>query len=198
MDSRVLIMRKKQFAKNENAAHNELNVQAKWIIDRYESVNEGLKNRSSSLAGFAGVELSMIATVIASLKPMTNPGVKLVIFCELLAVISLMLVAIVYLLFSLQIINNNNEISQESLAKYYRWLLNKLDKTPSAIQDSENDAIRFIAEQNMQQDKYEISQIAALKSENSERARGIRIGIRCLIAAQIVIAFLIFSIYWSI
>ena len=51
-------------SQNSIEAEKILIQQTQWISERYESINEGLMTRSASLAGFAGLELSLIGQMV--------------------------------------------------------------------------------------------------------------------------------------
>ena len=103
-----------------------INEQFKWIIDRRELINIGIKERGASLAGFAGVELSMVGALIATwttkeriLTPLVG-----VIYAELSILLITLILAIYLLLRSLFPMVNNKEIDFDGLAIYFQKQLN--------------------------------------------------------------------------
>lgn len=55
-------------------SENMLIQQTRWVLERYENLNQGMMTRAVSLVGFAGIELSLVGQMIINLRK--TAGVK--------------------------------------------------------------------------------------------------------------------------
>ena len=173
--------------------------QARWVVERYERTNEGLVTRLASLAGFAGVELSLIGTMVAMISTSTistrSPSVTAIIFALIAFTSVTLLVSILLFLGALRAQRSNSEMDTESINGMLRYFR----KRPKDFnrKDSDESVANWILDQILLPGAPHLSYAEELKNENKRRGNPYLLGGYFLLVAQIGLVVTVLFTYWS-
>lgn len=171
--------------------------QAQWIVERHESANEGLMTRSASLAGFAGIELSLVGTMVVTLNQSHanwTCGYTYWVYTLLLLTVLSLSTSIVLLIMVLKGIPGATFPDHSSIIE----LLDYLDKYKDELSRDtvDNLKIKKPLEQILMPHKPGDSYLEFLLIENKSRAKNFGRGFNALIGSQVLLAILVLVIYW--
>lgn len=171
--------------------------QSQWIVDRYESANQGFMTRSSSLAGFAGVELSLVAQISVALhrSDPDNHWTKLfsdLIYPLVVATVAALLASIIYLLGAVRAIHQANLPDHDSNLELMDYI-EDFDVEPAEANALK---VRWPNSQILMAHSRESSYLAFLKTENEIRGKNLTYGSRWLIGSQVLLGVLVLAIFW--
>ena len=182
---------------SKSNAIQALNSHTRWVIERYEKLNDGLMNRAGTLAGFAGVELGLISQVVIQFlngtanKPISH-SYKAHLFIIFALAITSVLISIFSFLRCLAATKSNSYPDMVSLVQFGDFIEkshsdqnNELDKYQTWI---------FDHLQNKGDQQNSIGQ--SFLAENGTRGKWFQRGVVALVVTQNAIATLVIYLFW--
>lgn len=172
--------------------------QAQWIVERYESTNEGLMTRSASLAGFAGIELSLVGQMVVTLSYSTsivhwNHRFTDLIFALIFLTVASLSISIISFLLALSATRTAKFPDHDSLIE----ILDYLDVNETDKHEADKLKYRKPIEQILMRHMPNESYPNYLKAENKTRGFKFILGLWSLVTAQLILVALIILIFGS-
>lgn len=171
--------------------------QTQWILERQESVNQGIMTRATSLMGFAGLELSLVGQLVVNLRRQesvvkwSSCHTWLVFGLEAATVVSLLL-CIGFLFACIRGIRGPRLPGTQALVERMDWIDN---------QNFDNEIKRFELasfplQQLLMRGQKEISYGEFLKRENYDRGKKFIFGFNTLVLSQVILGALVLVAFW--
>lgn len=169
-----------------------------WVLERMENLNQGIMSRSVSLAGFAGIELSLVGQMVINLRK--NVGIKKwslssqwVLFGFEATTVICLLFCIGFLLWSVRPLDPGYIPGVVAI----RNRLEDSEQPEMSVQDRLSLRTSLPLEQLLNRESSKEPQYGKfLVEENKERGKWFRYGFRILIASQIALGTLVLIAYW--
>ena len=186
-----------ELSQNAIEAEKILIQQTQWISERYESINEGLMTRSASLAGFAGLELSLIGQMVITFNRNSKSATwscsyTSFVFGSLILTTLSLLISVFCLLTSMKAKRSAKVPDHLSVSE----ILHYIEKNQLVGDESNKLKIEKPMEQLLMRHKPEDAYPAYLKMENSERGNKFIYGLNSLISAQVFLVIFVAFVYW--
>lgn len=171
--------------------------QTQWIAERYELINEGLMTRASSLAGFAGVELSLVAQMVVSLNrstPSHHWSHKFTTFVYILVALTVfsLLTSIWLFIRALTAKSSATLPNHGSIVALYAYI----EEHKIEMDRAHGLKLRKPMEQLLMRHAPDKSYLAYLTEENRDRGEKYVCGTHALIASQVLLVALVLVIFW--
>ncbi len=180
-------------------AYRAINDHARWVIERYEALNDGIMTRAGTLAGFGGVELGLISQVV--IQALTSTASKTVSHSfkiHLFVIFGISVVSILFSIFaflkSLSVSSNYHYPDMTSLRLYANYLDTSSEEELVEIEQKESWIFDHL--QNRDQPIKSIGESSL--TENADRGKWFKKGVIGLVVTQAVIAILMFFLFWGL